>query len=52
MATAKHADLTRALAEAIASGKYPVGTLLPTEFELCDSVGRSRSGRGMIFIEL
>ena len=42
MATAKHADLTRALAEAIASGKYPVGTLLPTEFELCERYDASR----------
>ena len=42
MATAKHADLTRALAEAIASGKYPVGTLLPTEFELCARYDASR----------
>src|SRR6478735_6173621 len=42
MANAKHAELTRDLAEGIATGKYPVGTLLPTEFELCDRYVASR----------
>jgi DNA-binding GntR family transcriptional regulator len=35
-------DLARYLAEAIADGSYPVGTLLPTEFELCEAHGLSR----------
>ncbi len=42
MANAKHAKLTRDLAEGITNGKYPVGTLLPTEFELCDRYDASR----------
>lgn len=36
------ADLVSELAEAIAAGRYPVGSLLPTEFELCESHGLSR----------
>jgi DNA-binding GntR family transcriptional regulator len=35
-------DLARDLAEGIASGRYAVGTLLPTEFELCERHGVSR----------
>lgn len=35
-------DLAHDLAEGIASGRFPVGTLLPTEFELCDRYGASR----------
>lgn len=41
----KHArgpELARDLAEAITSGRYPVGALLPTEFELCEQHGLSR----------
>ncbi|WP_237183377.1 GntR family transcriptional regulator [Roseomonas gilardii] len=38
----RHAALTRTLVEGIASGRYPVGSLLPTEFELCDLYGASR----------
>jgi len=34
--------LARELAEAIASGRYPVGALLPTELELCEQHGMSR----------
>jgi len=41
-----HADergeLSRDLAEGIASGRFPVGSLLPTEFELCENYGLSR----------
>lgn len=36
------ADLARLLADAIADGTHPVGTLLPTEFELCEAHGLSR----------
>lgn len=36
------ADLARLLAEAIADGTHPVGSLLPTEFELCEAHGLSR----------
>lgn len=35
-------DLAAHLAEGIASGRYPVGSLLPTEFELCEQHGASR----------
>lgn len=35
-------ELARELTEAIASGRYPVGSLLPTEFELCEQHGLSR----------
>src|ERR1700754_695688 len=42
MANVKHAEMTRDLVEGIANGKYPVGSLLPTEFELCDRYEASR----------
>jgi DNA-binding GntR family transcriptional regulator len=42
MATVKHPELMRDLAEGIANGTYPVGSLLPTEFELCERHGASR----------
>ncbi len=35
-------DLAQDLAEGIASGRFAVGTLLPTEFELCERYGASR----------
>lgn len=35
-------ELARELAEAIAAGRYAVGSLLPTEFELCEQHGLSR----------
>jgi len=37
-----HAELARDLEMGIASGHFPVGSLLPTEFELCDHYGASR----------
>lgn len=42
MNKAKHTELARELAEGIAQGRYPVGSLLPTEFELCELFGASR----------
>lgn len=42
MTAAKNTDLARDLSEGIASGRFAVGTLLPTEFELCDQYGLSR----------
>lgn len=52
MAKARHADLTRALSDGIASGAYPVGSLLPTEFELCDRFDASRYTVRMALQEL
>ncbi len=42
MGRAQHAEIAKDLAEQIASGKVPVGDLLPTEFELCERYGASR----------
>lgn len=42
MSNTTYADLSRELVEAIAAGKHPVGSLLPTEFELCEVHGLSR----------
>jgi DNA-binding GntR family transcriptional regulator len=36
------ADIARHLTEGITSGRYPVGSLLPTELELCDHFSTSR----------
>jgi len=52
MAKAKHADLTRALTEGITNGSFPVGSLLPTEFELCERYGASRYTVRMALQEL
>lgn len=42
MTATKNADLARDLSEGIAAGSFAVGTLLPTEFELCEQYGLSR----------
>lgn len=42
MGRAQHAEIARDLTEQIASGKIAVGTLLPTEFELCERYDASR----------
>ncbi|WP_375784920.1 GntR family transcriptional regulator [Bradyrhizobium sp. Pha-3] len=42
MSETRYAQVARDLAEAIASGRYPVGAVLPTEFELCDKYDASR----------
>lgn len=42
MAEPADLGLAETLMQAIASGRYPVGSLLPTEFELCDQYGASR----------
>ncbi len=38
----RHPEVMHDLAEGIASGRFPVGSLLPTEFELCDLYRASR----------
>jgi GntR family transcriptional regulator len=40
--TPRYASLANALTTAIAKGRYPVGTTLPTEHALCDAFGVSR----------
>jgi DNA-binding GntR family transcriptional regulator len=42
MSKGLHAELTRELEEGITTGRFPVGSLLPTEFELCERYGASR----------
>lgn len=42
MSAPKASDLAQDLAQGISSGRYPVGSLLPTEFELCAQYGASR----------
>jgi len=42
MNEARYAVVARDLMEGIANGRYPVGSLLPTEFELCDLYDVSR----------
>jgi DNA-binding GntR family transcriptional regulator len=48
----RYIDLARDLTEAIASGRFPVGSLLPTEFELCDQYCASRHTVRMAIGEL
>ena len=52
MSAAKRPDLKRDLAEGIANGKFPVGTFLPTEFEICDRYGASRYKVRLVLQEL
>ena len=42
MGETRWAQVARDLAEGIAGGSFPVGSLLPTELELCDRYGASR----------
>jgi len=42
MSASKQADMARDLSEGIQQGRYAVGSLLPTEFELCEQYGVSR----------
>jgi GntR family transcriptional regulator len=39
----RYARVAQSLIEEIASGKYPIGTMIPTEAELCASLGVSRN---------
>ena len=43
MSETRYAQVARDLVAAISSGRFPVGSLLPTEFELCDQYGASRN---------
>jgi DNA-binding GntR family transcriptional regulator len=42
MRKARHTEIAADLAAAIADGRFPVGSLLPTEFELCGRYDASR----------
>ena len=42
MTETRYAQVARDLAEGISTGRFPLGSLLPTEFELCDHYGASR----------
>jgi GntR family transcriptional regulator len=42
MSSPRAADLAKDIAQGIAGGRYPIGSLLPTEFELCALFGASR----------
>lgn len=42
MSSARHTELAQEIAQGIASGRYPVGSLLPTEFELCEQFAATR----------
>src|SRR3954452_6297590 len=42
MSETRYAQVARDLTESIASGRFPVGSLLPTELELCAHYGTSR----------
>src|SRR2546430_1639196 len=42
MSSARHTDLAQEIAQGIASGRFPVGSLLPTEFELCEQYDATR----------
>lgn len=45
-------DMAQDLAEGIASGRFAVGSLLPTEFELCERYGASRYAVRKVLDEL
>lgn len=42
MSSPSHSEIARTLSDGIAGGRFPVGSLLPTEFELCSQFGASR----------
>ncbi len=48
----KAADLAKHLTEGIATDRYPVGSLLPTEFELCSQFQASRYTVRLVLAEL
>lgn len=43
MSETRYAQVARDLTEGIQSGRFPVGSLLPTELELCEQYGASRN---------
>jgi GntR family transcriptional regulator len=52
MSKPRHSELAQLWAEGIASGKFPVGSLLPTELELCERHEASRYTVRMALAEL
>ena len=48
----RYAELARVLTQGIAEGRWPVGSLLPTEFELCEQFHASRHTVRMAIAEL
>ncbi|TJX00371.1 GntR family transcriptional regulator, partial [Neisseria gonorrhoeae] len=42
MAETRYAQVARDLAEGIGNGRFPVGSVLPKELELCEQYGASR----------
>lgn len=52
MSKAAQVEMARDLSAGIASGRYPVGSLLPTEFELCERYGASRYAVRAVLQEL
>jgi DNA-binding GntR family transcriptional regulator len=52
MTAVRHTDLAQEIAQGIAGGRYPVGSLLPTEFELCEQYAATRYTVRMALAEL
>ena len=42
MSETRYAQVARDLTDGIANGRFPVGSLLPTELELCEHYAASR----------
>ncbi|HVL09837.1 MAG TPA: GntR family transcriptional regulator [Burkholderiaceae bacterium] len=52
MSVPRAADLARDIAQGISSGRFPVGSVLPTEFELCDRYQATRYAVRLALAEL